>query len=216
VVAACSQVRGSADRLSSCRRRPTRGQTSRQYLRIDIRRLRTTTRFESGDRENAQTIPVLSDPHHTARSDETVLLFPRRFFLYASPLMRIVPGTLKPKDDGDIKTPLWPFWSRNLNRDNGVKGPGGALVRLTARSVEGSGRLKHLRATFLTRAQGLHDVRRDRWHTERSPWSLHIRALRPKARTGHNATIESRCSGRGGRHFEAEGVYAAEEVRAEG
>jgi hypothetical protein len=48
---------------------PTPAQTSRPYLQIDSRRLRTTTRFERGYWENVQTIPVRLDPHHTARTD---------------------------------------------------------------------------------------------------------------------------------------------------
>jgi len=53
----------------SDRRAPIPAQTSRPYLQIDSRRPRTTTRFERGYWENAQTIPVRLDPHHTARTD---------------------------------------------------------------------------------------------------------------------------------------------------
>jgi hypothetical protein len=52
---------------------PTHGQTNRLYLQTRIRRPRTTTRFERGDRENAQTTRVRSEPHRTARIDSLLL-----------------------------------------------------------------------------------------------------------------------------------------------
>jgi hypothetical protein len=44
--------------LKPSSRPSTHAQANKLCLQIDIRRLRTTTRFECGDRESAQTIPA--------------------------------------------------------------------------------------------------------------------------------------------------------------
>jgi hypothetical protein len=57
----------------------TRQLTRRLCLQTRICRPRTTTRFERGDRENAQTTRVRSEPHRTARIDSLI------FFSLAPP-----------------------------------------------------------------------------------------------------------------------------------
>ena len=87
------------------RRSPTLAQTGRPCLHTDIRRPRKPRRFGCNDRRDAPTMPARSYPHRTVHT-RSLIHYSRKRFLHRTRFLATGGTPNKPRDNGDMKTPL--------------------------------------------------------------------------------------------------------------
>src|SRR5262249_21008451 len=100
------------------RRSPTLAQTGRPCLHTDIRRPRKPRRFGCNDRRDAPTMPARSYPHRTVHT-RSLIHYSRKRFLHRTRFLATGGTPNKPRDNGDMKTPL----GRKLLRRAGAQLP---------------------------------------------------------------------------------------------